>query len=312
MFDSVNFRLTQAEVSGVDFLSETPCYLEDVAEHQFSSGLVAVTGKAGGLKISLNRFQVKVCDGSLCKWYLGNNYQTMGRSDTQRAIEMLSDTLHLPMGKAAVYRLDIAQNFICKYPPEVYINHLGMLKNATRLLNDGSVYYQRAGNVLCFYDKNREQKRKRETVPELYEGRNVLRYEQRYTQHIARQLNVSEVTGALLYDVAFYMDLLNRWRDTYRDIQKINDITLNFQAMKTKQELYKMGVLSLIERAGGQMEMIDQINEAQKRGELTNKQAYDLRQAVKDAGKVRDGLTVPNDAIQELDKKVKEAVMYYR
>lgn len=312
MFDSVNFRLTQAEVSGVDFLSETPCYLEDVAEHQFSSGLVAVTGKAGGLKISLNRFQVKVCDGSLCKWYLGNNYQTMGRSDTQRAIEMLSDTLHLPMGKAAVYRLDIAQNFICKHPPEVYINHLGMLKNATRLLNDGSVYYQRAGNVLCFYDKNREQKRKRETVPELYVGRNVLRYEQRYTQHIARQLNVSEVTGALLYDVAFYMDLLNRWRDTYRDIQKINDITLNFQAMKTKQELYKMGVLSLIERAGGQMEMIDQINEAQKRGELTNKQAYDLRQAVKDAGKVREGLTVPNDAIQELDKKVKEAVMYYR
>lgn len=312
MFDSVNFRLTQAEVSGVDFLSETPCYLEDVAEHQFSSGLVAVTGKAGGLKISLNRFQVKVCDGSLCKWYLGNNYQTMGRSDTQRAIEMLSDTLHLPMGKAAVYRLDIAQNFICKHPPEVYINHLGMLKNATRLLNDGSVYYQRAGNVLCFYDKNREQKRKRETVPELYEGRNVLRYEQRYTQHIARQLNVSEVTGALLYDVAFYMDLLNRWRDTYRDIQKINDITLNFQAMRTKQELYKMGVLSLIERAGGQMEMIDQIKEAQKRGELTSKQAYDLRQAVKDAGKVRVGLTVPNDAIQELDKKVKEAVMYYR
>ena len=82
--------------------------------------------------------------------------------------------------------------------------------------------------------------------------------------------------------------------------------------MKTKQELYRMGVLSLIERAGGQMELIDQINEAQKRGELTNKQAYDLRQAIKDAGKVRAGFTVANDAIQELDKKVKEAVMCYR
>lgn len=312
MFDSVNFRLTQAEVSGVDFLSETPCYLNEVAEHQFSSGLVAVTGKTGGLKVSINRFQVKVCDGSLCKWYLGNNYQTMGRRDTQMAIEKLSDTLHLPMGKAVVYRLDIAQNFICKHPPEIYINHLGMLRNATRLLNDGSVYYKRAGNVLCFYDKNREQKRKREAVPELYEDRNVLRYEQRYTQHLARQLKVSEVTGALLYDVTFYVDLINRWHDTYRNILKINDISLNFQAMKTKQELYRMGVLSLIERAGGQMELIDQINEAQKRGELTNKQAYDLRQAIKDAGKVRAGFTVANDAIQELDKKVKEAVMYYR
>ena len=100
MFDSVNFRLTQAEVGGVDFLAETTCYLDDVAEHLFSGGLVAITGKAGGLKISLNRYQVKVCDGSLCKWYLGNNYQTMGRRDTERAIERLSDTLHLPMSKA--------------------------------------------------------------------------------------------------------------------------------------------------------------------------------------------------------------------
>jgi hypothetical protein len=283
-----------------------------VAEHQFSSGLVAVTGKTGGLKVSINRFQVKVCDGSLCKWYLGNNYQTMGRRDTQRAFEKLSDTLHLPMGKSLVTRLDLAQNFIVRYPPEVYMHHLGQLKYFKRYPTDGSLYYMGNGSKLCFYDKNREQKRKRETVPELYEGRNVLRYEQRYTQHIARQLNVSEVTGALLYDVAFYMGLLNRWRDTYRDIQKINDITLNFQAMKTKQELYRMGVLSLIERAGGQMELIDQINEAQKRGELTNKQAYDLRQAIKDAGKVRAGFTVANDAIQELDKKVKEAVMYYR
>lgn len=312
MFDSVNFRLTQAEVGGVDFLAETTCYLDDVAEHLFSGGLVAITGKAGGLKISLNRYQVKVCDGSLCKWYLGNNYQTMGRRDTERAIERLSDTLHLPMSKAAVYRLDVAQNFIVKHPPEVYMSHLGMLKYATRLQNDGSVYYQRAGNVLCFYDKNREQKSKREAVPELYDGRNVLRYEQRFLKRLPYLFGVPEVTGAKLYDEAFYMTLLNRWRDSYREIQKINDITLNFQAMKTKQELYKMGLLSLIEQAGGQLEMIEQINEAQKRGDLTKKQAFDLRAAVKDACKVREGLTVPNEAIKELDKKVSEAVRYYR
>jgi hypothetical protein len=216
------------------------------------------------------------------------------------------------MGKSIVYRLDIAQNFVLRYPPDVYMSHLGMLKYSTRLQNDGSVYYQRTGAKLCFYDKNREQKSKREAVPELYEGKNVLRYEQRYTQRVARQLNVADVTGALLYDEAFYMDLLNRWRDTYKAIQKVNDITLNFQAMTTKRELYKMGVLSLIEQVGGQLQMVAQINEAAKRGELTKRQAFDLRRAVNDACKVRTGLTVPNDAIQELDKKVNEAVMFYR
>lgn len=64
--------------------------------------------------------------------------------------------------------------------------------------------------------------------------------------------------------------------------------------MRTKQELYKMGILSLIERVGGQV------------------QIYDLRQAVNDACSIKDGLTVSNDAITELDKKVRNAVKYYR
>jgi hypothetical protein len=216
------------------------------------------------------------------------------------------------MNKATVTRLDIAQNFITRYPPEVYLSHLGILKYATRLQEPNGIYYSQTGGRLCFYDKNREQRNNKEPIPELYEGRNVLRYEQRYTNRIASQLKVGEITGAMLYNDAFYIALLKRWKDTYKAIQKINDISLNIQAMRTKQQLYKMGVLSLIEQAGGQLQMIEQINEAQKRGELSKKQAFDLRQAVNEACKIKEGLTIPNEAIQELDKKVSEAVKFYR
>lgn len=82
--------------------------------------------------------------------------------------------------------------------------------------------------------------------------------------------------------------------------------------MRTKQQLYKMGVLSLVGQAGGQLQMIEQINEAQKRGDLTKKQAYDLRQAVNEACQIKEGLTVPNEAITELNKKINEAVKFYR
>lgn len=82
--------------------------------------------------------------------------------------------------------------------------------------------------------------------------------------------------------------------------------------MTSKQQLYKMGILSMVERVGGEVEMIAQINEAQKRGDLTAKQAFDLRQAVKDACKAREGLTEPSEAITELDKKIAEAIRYYR
>lgn len=311
MYDTVNFRLLQSDAGDVDFLAETPCYLENVGEHYYN-GEAAITGSLDGLKVTLNRHQMKIKDGSLCKWYLGDNFQTMGRGDTQRAIERLSDTLHLPMSKAAVTRLDIAQNFITRHPPEVYISHLGVLKYATRLQEPNGIYYSQTGGRLCFYDKNREQKNGREPIPELYEGRNVLRYEQRYTKRIASQLKVGDVTGAMLYNEAFYIGLLNRWKDTYKAIQKINDVSLNFQAMRTKQQLYKMGVLSLIKQAGGQLQMLEQIKEAQKRGELSKQQAYNFRQIVNEACKIRDGLTVPNEAIQELDKKVNEAVKFYR
>lgn len=311
MYDTIFARLTKGEVQGIDFLAETPCYLDNVAEHTYSDGVV-VTGDVGNLRVTLNHFQVKVRDGSLCKWYLGSNFKTMGRKDTQMAIERLSDTLHLPIGKAIITRIDVAQNLITRYPPDVYYNHLGLLKYATRLQEPNGIYYSQTGGRLAFYDKCKEQRKKGEDVPELYEGKNVLRYEQRYSKRIAQQMKVPEVTGSMLYDEAFYIGMLNRWRDTYRDIQKVNDVNLNFGVMKTKQQLYRMGVLSLIKQAGGQLEFITQINEAQKRGELTKKQAFDLRTIVKDVCKIREGLTAPNEAIQELDKKVSEAIMFYR
>lgn len=302
MYDTVNFRLRQSEVAGVDFITELPCYLNNVGEHCYG-GDVVITGSLKGLSVSVSRYQMKVKDGSLCKWYFGDNYKTMGRGDMQRAIEKLSDILHVPMSKATVTRLDIAQNFITKHPPEVYLNHLGVLRYATRLQEPNGIYYSQTSGRLCFYDKNREQKSHREPIPELYEGRNVLRYEQRYTNRIASQFKVDGVTGAMLYDETFYIALLNRWEEVYKAIQKINDVSLNFQEMKGKQQLYKMGVLSLIEQAGGQLQMIEQINEAQKRGELSKKQAFDLRQAINKACQIRNGLTVPNEAIQELEKK---------
>lgn len=146
----------------------------------------------------------------------------------------------------------------------------------------------------------------------MYDGRNVLRYEQRYTERIAKQMRRGEVLASMLYDEDFYVDVVNRWRDRYRAIKKINEITLNFQAMKTKQEMYKLGVLSLVEQAGGQLQMLEQIADAQRRGELTKKQAYDLRAAVNAACQTRAAISVPSDVIVELDKKIDEAVKFYR
>ncbi|MCI7652267.1 MAG: replication initiation factor domain-containing protein [Prevotella sp.] len=313
MYDSINFRLNAFVVPNINFLQEVPYCLDNatIGIHNFNDEQV-ITGSVGGLKVSISQHQVKVKDGSLCKWYLGDNYQTLRRRDTQMAIEKISDTLHLPMDKATVTRIDVAQNIIVEHPIVVYTNHLGVLKNAKRLVEPNGLYYSKNGQIMCFYDKNREQRAKGEIIPEPYKNRNVLRYEQRYTNRIGNQFNVERVTGAMLYDEAFYIGITDRWHNTYKEIQKENDTTLNFQAMKSKQQLYTMGILAMVERVGGETKMIDQINEAQKRGELTPKQAFDLRQAIIKACNTKEGLTIENDAIKELDKKMKEVVRFYR
>ncbi len=310
MYDTIYMRLTQAEVQE-DFMGVTASYLTDVAEHTYGDSVV-LTGKVGNLSVSLNRWQVKIKDGSLSKYYLGDNLQTLSRAATEQAIAQLSDTLHLHLDRAICTRIDVAENFICRFAPEVYFCHLGQLTYSTRLQEPNGIYYKQTGGRLAFYDKVKECRSRREELPELYQAKNVLRYEMRLAQRIAHQMGVPEVTVAKLYDEAFYMAVIDRWQANYKKINKLNDITLNFQAMKTKQQLYKMGVLSLIERAGGQLQILDQIKEAQTKGELTKKQAYDLRLAINAAAKAKEGFTTPNEAIQELDKKVKEAALFYR
>lgn len=311
MLDTVNFSLTQAEVEGIDFLAEVTPYLDKVADHNYDGNIV-FTGSLGNYSVSITPFQVKVKDGSLCKWYMGDNFKSMGRRDIQHAIEKLSDELHLPMERASVKRLDVAENIIVRHPVSVYLNHLGVLPYANRLVEPNSLYYTRRDSTLCFYDKIMEQRSKGMPIPELFSKSNVLRYEQRYMRRLGATFKVERVTGAMLYDEVFYISLLKRWRDAYRAIRKINDVALNFNAFKTKQQFYRMALLAWIGDVGGEIEMLNHIAESQKCGNLTTKQAYDLRLAVKDACSIREGLTVKSDVITELDKKIAEAVRYYR
>lgn len=313
MIDTLNIRLRVEENGGVDFLAETPCYLNNIGEHNYS-GEIFLTGELQGLKVSLSKSQMRIKDGSLCKWYLGDNQKTMTRGDIQRAVERLSDTLHLPINKAEVTRLDLAQNLSMRYPVEVYLNHLGELKKYKRvpLIQIGSLNYYRADSTICFYDKVKELKTKREKVDELYNGRNILRYELRYTKQIAKQLNTTEVRCSNLYDEDFYVDMLNRWRNSYLAIKKINDITLNWNQMKTRHDLYSLGVKALIERVGGEINLLDQLSEAQKQGLCTKKQAYDLRKVIKDITQDKRDLTAKSEAVEELTEKVKQTIRFYR
>lgn len=296
---------------GANFIEDLPPLLTDVARHEQANGVVWFSGKLGNLSVTFNHFSMYIKDGSLCRWYLGDNLQTMKRADVRQAIECLSDMLSLPMDRAVVTRLDIAANLIMKHPVSTYLAHLGELSRYKRLAQPSGLYYQQKDKRLCFYDKIKERQVKRAEIPELYDGQNVLRYEQRYTQRVARKFGLRELKASTLYDADFYSGVVRIWKDTYKAIRKINEYNLNFGMIKGKKDLQKMGVLALVNMSGGQNEMIRQINDASGRGELTSKQALDLRRAVNDACKTDGSMVTQSDAVTELDKKIAEAVKIY-
>jgi len=309
-------KLTNLDAPDTDFLSETAQYFDVSEEHNFDGEVVLSGFLNNELKVTAKRNCIRL-SGSLCKYYLSDNFQTLGRGDTQRAIERLSDTLHLPIEKANVSRLDIAQNFILKKGVENYYNHFGELKHGGRspITRNGEIegmYYYQSKGLLVFYDKVKEQMTKRQSIPELYQNRNVMRYEQRYLRRLPKALNVERVTASMLYSEKFYMDVINRWKENYFNIKKLNDITLNFEGMKSKKDLHNRGVLALVQMAGGELNFISQIQEAQRNGTISRKQAFDIKQAVTSACKEKSGITAKNDCILELDRKIIEAVKFYR
>lgn len=314
MFDTVVFKLTRTEVEGVDFLSEVAPLLnpEDMCVWQ-NRQCEGVTGNLHGLRVSITPMRLKV-SGSICKYMLGDNYQAMGRADMCQAVKQLSDTLSLPMERATITRLDVGLSMPMREPPENYFSHLGVLRYAVRLQQPHSLYYyrHRATERLCFYDKNREQRDNREPIPEIYRDKNVLRYEQRYMGHLPKRLNVPSVTADMLYDERFYISLLNRWRDAYKDIRKINDVTPNFKVVKPGKYFQRFAILTTVEKYGGEEAMRALIDNARKRGDLTPVEAYRLREQIAKAYDVKAGFTTPSEAINELDKKISEAIRFYR
>ncbi len=197
-----------------------------------------------------------------------------------------------------------------KYPESVYYDYLGDAQYYSRLEQNNGVYYNNTKRQLVFYGKENEQKVKGQPIPKVYKNRNTLRYEFRFKKRLPQQLKRAEVKASLLYDEAFYIEMVDRWKDEYFSINKINSIFQNMEPTgSSKAFIDQLASMKIIEF--GQVSILKMIKEWQKRGEIDRKQASDLRKKVRTVTK-NPGFTFKNEIVSEFDKKVKEAAMFYR
>jgi len=320
-YDTIGLRLKAIDALNVNFIKETTKYFDVAGSYKpKNSECRYYHGNLDGLKISTSENGLSIKEGSLCKWYKGNNIETLGRVDTKFAIEKLSDTLHLPMDKAFVHRLDVAKTIPIKYPVCVYLAHLGELKGFKRMpvvnknIGEGLYYFpnnKEQNMILIFYDKNAEHGEKGCSIYIHYSNKHLFRFEQRYKSGFSKIFG-KLIRANMLYNRDFYDDIVFRWVEAYKAIQKVNNISLDFTKLQGKRDLYTMGILALVELEGGQLAFLSQIEEARKIGQINNKQVFDIREAINDScNKLETGFTVMNDCIIELDRKMEKIEKQY-
>ena len=265
-------------------------------------------GHIGYLYVTLSPNRICINNRSFCKWLKGDNLQKTTLKDIKEGIEKLSKILNLPMDKAIVSRIDIGLNIIVRHPVEFYLSHLGTSSRTKRLLQSHGLYYHQGDVDFVLYDKLEEYKNENNRIPEKYIGKNLLRIELRFEHNLNNIFKKDKVTAGLLYDKEFYSSLVKLWADHYYKIHKINDICLDLNSIRTINDFRRAYILILSQELGGELEALDQIEKARKSKMIGNHKAYNFRQKIISAYNIKNNFIKPDEAIEELDQKIKDCV----
>lgn len=309
--DTINFKLGIEKVGKIKLLEYVPQFLQDVSTHSYENGNISISGKLKNLKVSVSENAITIKNGSLTKWYLDNNLRIMTMRDIKQAIIKLSDTVHLPMNKADVISFHFGKNIITEHETSLYLPYLGSNGRYIRLEQPKGLNYKITGRELSFYDKISEMKKRNDFIPPLYEGKNVIRYEKRYERNLTKYFNREMILAETLYEEQFYVSIINDWYNDYLNIQKQKKIKPDMTTIKTKEQMKMLGVLTLVKDLGGKLAALQDLKERQSKGELTKKQAHDLKQLIEKSQTLKFQL-IESDLIIELDKKMNNAIKYFR
>ena len=309
MYDSINLWLPIDKAGSFD-ISKTMQHLSGITEHQKEDGQVYVSGYLGNYKVGISDQGISL-KGSLAKYSLPDNFHTLTRADSIRAIEKMSDELYLPIKQAKVNRIDFSQNLLMKYKPEAYYAYLGECKHYNRMPQPKSLYYSNGLRTKLFYNKIAEGKAKGLSLPDVWNGHNVLRYELRYTSRLPKQFNLPEIKASTLSDEKFYMSLFDKWQSEYEAINKLHSINLNLTDMNSPKDFWKQINLMAVNMIG-QDKIMQEIENMRHQNAFDKPEYYSrLKKEIRELCKTPD-LTTSSDLVAELDKKIKNAKRYYR
>jgi hypothetical protein len=139
----------------------------------------------------------------------------------------------------------------------------------------------------------------------VWQNKNVLRYEMRYTSRLASQLNMPIVMAKDLYNEDMYIALIDNWIAEYFKIKKNKLLKPKSNSMtsRTAEKYFTSALVEIV----GQNEAIELLKNW-KPNFTTSKEAQRFKKNIQNLV----GLTEQSPLIEELDKKVARVKEFYR
>ena len=279
-------------------LETIPNYFDVISEHSYN-GDYMLSGQLDNLRIKVKKNRLTI-ENSLCRWFLGNNIETLSREQTQMANEKLSDIFHIDINQAKVTRLDLARTFQMDYPVECYFDTLGKLNRFQRLEQPNGIIYRTKSKELIFYDKIKELKSKNEANKQHLI--NQLRYEHRFKNSLPKHFNRAEITPETLSEERFFEIAVTKYIEAYKQIQKNETFNLSFGNVKGVKGLSNFGIAYLLNNVTTH-KLIHQITQDYKAGIITEKEKRGMKQKIKSIEK-DNAFLFDSKFLNELNKKI--------
>lgn len=296
MYDTLKFILLEKDLGNkVCFIEEVSCRLTDVKYYNNKA-----VGRIKNMLVDI-RGTTLIVEGSLTKWFLGNNYERfLLLWEIRSAIRSLGSALGVSIEKAKVSRIDIAFNFRVSYVPWLYLTKLLYFDSYHRSnIEKETLYFDRYDCQLVFYDKMSELKSCGVEELEDLKDLNLLRYEFRFKK-VTKLFG--EVRGSCLYDSDFCLSLLEKWYRCYMDIDKqVEEVGLKFTGVKGMKE-------SCVALCMSEINMFEAVEEAFVKKEINSAVKFAVLQELRRIGSIYcDCDNEKASLIDELTKKIKNA-----
>ena len=175
MYDNIYFYLKSEDTDSNDLLGDilnngNDITVEKIGEtaNNIPFAYISLKGKNDQkLSFKVLPYQVSMMgkNSSICKYFLGNNFETLTLSQFKEAINEISDRLGVDVSKAIICRIDVATNFSMKFNPSAYNNCLIHYPRHKKGKINGNLYFKTTRKELNFYDKVKEYKQKKVKIP---------------------------------------------------------------------------------------------------------------------------------------------------